>query len=667
MQSNERDAMSRAAAYELSEDIPTNPLTAPTMGDVINRSLGRRDALKGMLAVSAVGAFAPATLMATTSRGAIAAAASFKFEEIEAAIDETHHVPSGYKADVLIRWGDPVEPGAPAFDPMKQTAEAQEKQFGYNCDYIGYLPLPLGSNDSGHGLLFVNHEYTNEELMFPGLGRQERMGFAAMTRELVDIEMAAHGASVVEIEKRSGAWTLVPDSRYNRRITALATETRLSGPAAGHARMSTSYDPSGTRVIGMINNCAGGTTPWGTFLTAEENFHGYFRNKEALAGHPEERNYKRYGVPGERYDWGRHHERFDIAKEPNEANRFGWIVEVDPFDSASAPIKRTALGRFKHEGAEVVVNEDGRIVVYMGDDQRFDYVYKFVSHERFDPGDREANRDLLDSGTLFVARFDADASLAWIPLVFGSRPLTPGNGFQSQADVLIEARRAADLLGATPMDRPEDVQPNPATGRVYLMLTNNSKRKADDTNAPNPRGPNPYGHIIEMVPPAGDHGALEYRWSFLVLCGNPKDPGAKSKWGAATSPNGWFEAPDNAAVDGFGRLWIATDGNKAGSHSNRSDGLWAMETEGAPRGTARHFFRAPVGAELCGPQFTPDTRTLFVAVQHPAAAGAETWQPFARASSFEDPATRWPDFEPDMPPRPSVVVVTRRDGGVIGG
>ena len=177
----------------------------------------------------------------------------------------------------------------------------------------------------------------------------------------------------------------------------------------------------------------------------------------------------------------------------------------------------------------------------------------------------------------------------------------------------------------------------------------------------------PYGHIIEMVPPAGDHGALEYRWSFLVLCGNPKDPGAKSKWGAATSPNGWFEAPDNAAVDGFGRLWIATDGNKAGSHSNRSDGLWAMETEGAPRGTARHFFRAPVGAELCGPQFTPDTRTLFVAVQHPAAAGAETWQPFARASSFEDPATRWPDFEPDMPPRPSVVVVTRRDGGVIGG
>ena len=226
----------------------------------------------------------------------------------------------------------------------------------------------------------------------------------------------------------------------------------------------------------------------------------------------------------------------------------------------------------------------------MDDDQRFDYVYKFVSHERFDPGDREANRDLLDSGTLFVARFDADASLAWIPLVFGSRPLTPGNGFQSQADVLIEARRAADLLGATPMDRPEDVQPNPATGRVYLMLTNNSKRKADDTNAPNPRGPNPYGHIIEMVPPAGDHGALEYRWSFLVLCGNPKDPGAKSKWGAATSPNGWFEAPDNAAVDGFGRLWIATDGNKAGSHSNRSDGLWAMETEGAPRGTARHFF-----------------------------------------------------------------------------
>jgi secreted PhoX family phosphatase len=637
------DTLSRGAAFELSEDLPSNPSTAPTLGDVVSRRLG-----------------------GAHGRPAHAAVPRFKFRELEAGIDETHHVAPGYKAEVLIRWGDPLRSGGPAFDPANQTSAAQLQQFGYNCDYIGYLPLPFGSDNSEHGLLFVNHEYTNEELMFPGLARQDQQGFADMTQDLADIEMAAHGASVIEVAKREDTWQVVSDSRYARRISALHSEMRLSGPAAGHPRLKTSGDPSGTRVIGTINNCAGGTTPWGTFLTGEENFHGYFWNRRALAGHPEERNFERFGLPGEWYDWGRHHARFDIGKEPYEANRFGWVVEVDPLDPASTPVKRTALGRFKHEGAEVIVNPDGRVVCYMGDDQRFDYVYRFVSEGRFDPNDRRRNHGLLDSGTLSVARFDVDGTLTWMPLVFGGGPLTPENGFESQADVLIETRRAADLLGATPMDRPEDVQPNAATGKVYVMLTNNSKRAPNDTNAANPRGPNPYGHIVEMTVPTGDHAADRFTWDILVQCGNPKDPDAAAVWGSGTSGDGWFQAPDNAAVDPQGRLWIATDGNEPGSHSNRCDGIWAMETEGDLRGTGVHFFRAPIGAETCGPKFTPDGRTLFVAVQHPADAGAVEWGPFGRASTYDDPATRWPDFDPDMPPRPSVVVITKDDGGVIG-
>jgi secreted PhoX family phosphatase len=660
------DTLSRGDAFELSEDLPTNPSTAPTFGDVVDRRLGRRQTLRGLLAVTVLSALGTGGLLGARARPSHAGIPGFKFQELAAGIDENHHVAPGYKAEVLIRWGDPVRPGSPDFDPANQTTAAQLQQFGYNCDYIGYLPLPLGSDNAEHGLLFVNHEYTNEELMFPGLARQDKNGFADMTKDLVDIEMAAHGASIIEVAKREGAWQVVSDSRYARRISALHSEMRLAGPAAGHARLKTSRDPSGTRVMGTINNCAGGTTPWGTFLTAEENFHGYFWNEAALSGHPEERNFTRYGLPGGWYNWGQHHDRFDIGKEPNEANRFGWMVEVDPLDPASTPIKRTALGRFKHEGAEVILNPDGRVVCYMGDDQRFDYVYRFVSHGRLDPNGRRAGRDLLDSGTLSVARFDADGTLTWMPLVFGTGPLTPENDFESQADVLIETRRAADLLGATPMDRPEDVQPNAATGKVYVMLTNNSKRAADDTNVANPRGPNPFGHIVEMTAPGGDHAAHRFSWDILVKCGDPKNPRTGAIWGLGTTQNGWFQAPDNAAVDPEGRLWVATDGNKPGSHSNRCDGLWAMETEGELRGTGIHFFRAPIGAEVCGPKFTPDGRTLFVAVQHPADAGAAAWTPFGRASTFEDPATRWPDFKAGVPPRPSVVVITKDDGGVIG-
>jgi secreted PhoX family phosphatase len=324
----------------------------------------------------------------------------------------------------------------------------------------------------------VNHEFTNEELMFPGIGRQDvkQDPFARMTKELVDIEKTAHGGAVIEIMRENGKWRVVDGSKYARRIDA-DTPMEITGPAAGHARLKARADPSGRHVLGMLNNCAGGVTPWGTWLTCEENFNGYFWGKPA-ADHPEAENFRRYGVPGNWYAWGKFEDRFDVTREPNEANRFGWVVEIDPFDPASTPKKRTAMGRFKHEGAAGVVNKDGSCVVYQGDDERFDYVYKFVTAGKVDTNNRAANRDLLDAGTLYVARCNEDGSGEWLPLKHGHGPLTQANGFGAQADVLIGARRAADLLGATRMDRPEDVEV-PATQKVYVILTNNTKRRPD--------------------------------------------------------------------------------------------------------------------------------------------------------------------------------------------
>ncbi len=654
----------KGEAFEAADDTPINPTATPTLGDIINTRFGRRDAIRGALAVSAISATAAPMLL--KSGQARAEDSRYVFSEIEHGVDETHHVAEGYTANVLIRWGDPVEADAPEFDPMNQTPDAQEMQFGYNNDFIGYVGLPLGSDNSEHGVLFVNHEYTNEEVMFPGLGKQDNAGFTGMTRDLVDIEMSAHGCSVIEVRKEGGTWSVVPESEYARRITMRTTWMELSGPAAGHDRMKTPADPSGSRVIGTINNCAGGQTPWGTFLTAEENFHGYFWG-DLDAGHPEFENYDRYGVPGNWYAWGKFHDRFDINAVPNEANRFGWIVEVDPLDRNSVPKKRTAMGRAKHENAEMIVNGDGRVVVYTGDDQRFEYLYKFVSDGTYNADDRAANMDLLDSGTLYVARFDADGTGEWLALTHGEGPLTAENGLDSQADVVIETRKSADLLGATPMDRPEDVEPNPVTNKIYVNLTNNTRRNPEDVDAANPRAENAWGQIIEITQDGDDHAATTFTWEILVQCGDPADAEVGAIWNSATSENGWFSCPDNMAVDGKGRLWITTDQGGSWSRvSGSADGVWGLETDGELRGTGKMFFRVPVGAEMCGPRFTPDDRTLFVAVQHPATDGTSAFPGFERNSTFEDPATRWPDFQDGVPPRPSVVVITKDDGGEIG-
>ena len=649
-----------SAAHQLSDDRALSRSVASPLDEILEARFGRRSFLLGAAtAVAAVVTPAPVragTVIPGTARGS---GGRFLFDEITHGVDSTHHVAPGHDADVLIRWGDPVLPDAPPFDPLGQHPSAQARQFGYNNDYIGYMPLPAASTKVQRGLLCVNHEYTNAELMFP------RWQAARVSLRQVDIEMAAHGISVIEVERKgSGTWKVVRHSRYNRRITA-ATPIGIAGPAAGHPRLRTPADPGGTRVLGTLNNCAGGVTPWGTYLAAEENFHGYFMGE--MGNHGEVRNHKRYGVPGGHYAWGRFHKRFHIGHTPLEPNRFGWIVELDPHDPKSTPVKRTALGRFKHEGAEPIVNKDGRVVIYMGDDQQFEYLYKFVTERTFKPGARRANSALLDSGTLFAARFDSDGTLSWLPLTWGTGPLIPKHGFHSQADVLIETRRAADLLGATPMDRPEDVEANPVNGRVYVMLTNNMNRSPARVDAANPRPRNAYGHIIELHPPDGDHAAASCRWELLVQCGDPARPDAKARWHPATSENGWFASPDNAAVDADGRLWVATDQGRHWHLTGTADGLWGVETEGPLRGVGKMFFRVPIGAELCGPRFTPDGTTLFLAVQHPGADGVGRPMGAASGSTFEEPATRWPDFEPGMPPRPAVVAVTRKGGGRVGG
>ncbi|MBB3060132.1 PhoX family protein [Microbulbifer rhizosphaerae] len=638
---------SKGATFKASDDIPLNPNPKVTFDKVTESRYEQRAMPKEAISARA------------------AADRRYLWEEVSHGVDETHHVAPGYSAEILIRWGDPVFADSPPFDPMNQSAAAQRKQFGYNNDYLGYIGLPLGSDNPDHGLLCVNHEYTNEEMMFPGIGRQDNKGFADMTEELVDIELAAHGGTVIELKREGGRWRVVTDGQYNRRITGGDTEMEIAGPAAGHYRMKTSADPAGVVCIGTLNNCAGGITPWGTYLMAEENFHHYFGGI-LKNGHPEARNYRRCGVPSDWCAWPKFHKRFDINAEPNEANRFGWVVEVDVFDPNSRPKKRTALGRFKHEGAEPIVNSDGRVVVYMGDDQRFDYLYRFVSEGRYSPDDRPANMDLLDSGTLSVARFYEDGSLEWLPLVHGEGPLTAENGFYSQADVVIEARTAADMLGATPMDRPEDVEPNPWADKVYVMLTNNSARTADAVDSPNPRGPNHFGQIVELSPPEGNHTAERFTWELLVVAGNPKYSESGAMYHEATSENGWFGSPDNCCVDARGRLWVSTDQGPNWMKTGNADGLFGLETEGDLRGYSKMFFRTPIGAELCSPRFTADNGTLFVAVQHPGTDGTEHFPGFERNSTFEDPATRWPDFTEDMPPRPSVVVIQKNDGGEIG-
>jgi uncharacterized protein len=471
------------------------------------------------------------------------------------------------------------------------------------------------------------------------------------TRQQVDIAMAAHGVSIVAIgciAKKH--WQSQLSSSFNRRITA-ETEMEITGPAAGHKWMRTSADRSGTRVRGTLNNCAGGKTPWGTLLTCEENFHYYFANCRSLADtDPRKAIHRRYGLldGASVHGWERFHQRFDLAKDANEPFRFGWVVEIDPYNPLSTPKKRTALGRTKHEAATVAIATDGRAIIYSGDDERFEYIYKFISRGRFDAARHEANAELLDSGTLYVAAFRDDGTGKWLPLVGGQGALQSW----PHAEVLLNTRGAADVVGATKMDRPEDIETSPVNGKVYCVMTNNSQRGAGAqvaaTNGANPRKYNRHGHILELTEADNDATATQFEWSIFMLCGDPRVTGDGAFFaGFDPAQVCAISSPDNIAFDRQGNLWIATDGQAETLQQN--DGVYVVPVAGETRGHVRHFLSAPVGAEVCGPEFTPDMETFFCSIQHPG-----------NGSSLAHLRSTWPDGT--VPPRPSIIAVVKTDG-----
>jgi uncharacterized protein len=624
-----------------------NPSTTPNIHGV--SGLARRRFVQGGLATLG------STWLASLGLGGCASGAvgtpsarHLGFSSVPMAAQDSVTVPPGYRAQVLYRWGDAtgLAAGQPAFRPdASNTAVEQTLQAGMHHDGMAYFPL----DGAQRGLLALNHEYVDDGLLHPD-------GMQTWTAEKVRKSMAAHGVSVIEVQAGAQGWEVVRPSRFARRITA-STPMTLSGPAAGHAWLQTAADPSGRHVLGTFNNCANGQTPWGTYLTCEENFANYFEGPEQPTAHQKRWSLKK---GGSFYRWHEFEERFDARRHPNEFNRFGWVVEIDPMDPTHTPVKRTALGRAAHEGATVAQTADGRVVIYMGEDARFEYLYKFVSRDAVRPGGAAANRDLLDHGTLYVARFNPDGSGEWLPLIHGQGPLTAANGFDSQGAVLIQTRQASDLLGATRMDRPEWTAVDPLNQTVYCTLTNNSLRGQPGqpgVDAANPRANNTMGQIIRWREQGG-LAATHFRWDHLVLAGDPKQARAQAQGNIRGDV---FGSPDGLWVDPRGVLWIQTDVSTSalgqGEYANLPNNqMLACNPE---TGEVRRFLVGPNGCEVTGICATPDMRALFINIQHPG-------EP---ANERSDPAqplrvSRWPDGVGR--PRSATVVITQVDGGVIG-
>ncbi|KEA62915.1 putative phosphatase [Marinobacterium lacunae] len=612
---------------------------------LVQKGLSRRGFLQGSAA--AMGLFLAASPLAK----AVAAVTESKllgFTQIPASTADTFEVPEGYIAEPLISWGDPILKGAPAFDESGlQDSAAQAGQFGDNTDGMSFFPL---SED--RGVIAVNNEYTNYEYLFPHQGKE------ALSADEVKKAQAAVGVSVFEVQRNAnGGWSYLKDSKYNRRITA-NTEMELTGPVAGHALVKTSADAAGKKVLGTFNNCANGQTPWGTYLTCEENFNGFFGTADAAFS--ADKHQKRYGLKDKSdYQWFTQDERFDIAKNPNEPNRHGWIVEIDPMDPTSTPQKRTALGRFKHENAAVTVDDNGHVVVYLGDDERGEHLYRFVSKNTYNPNDQAANRNLLEEGTLYVARFDAgEGELKgqgqWLELTHGKNGLTQENGFADQAEVLIFAREAATQVGATTMDRPEWIAVHPNNKSVCCTLTNNKYRGVEGKNqpvgGPNPRAKNNYGQIVRWWPRGGDHTAAGFDWDLFVIAGNPTVGEGLYKGSANINADNMFNSPDGLGFDNDGRLWILTDGKYSNEGEFAGMGNNQMLCADPETGEIRRFATGPIACEITGLTFAPDHRAVFVGVQHPGEELAPSHFPAGGSSK----------------PRSTIMVVRRKDGGIIG-
>lgn len=602
----------------------------------------KRQTLQRAAWLALMAGLSPFSAQAKTSR--------IGFKAMPIGMGDFIELPADYVATVLAPWGDPVgiAGNMPAYKPdASNTAQEQAVQMGMHHDGLVFFPL---QNSSTHGLLVINHEYIDEGLLFPD-------GFEPMTAEKVLKAQNAHGISVIEVQLGAKGWQMVRPSKWARRITA-NTPMTLSGPAAGHAMLRTAADSTGTRVLGTLGNCASSMTPWGTYLSGEENWANYF-----AAGPQPSAHHKRWGLRSKSYgQWEPHDARFNAEQHPNEANRFGWIVEVDPMDPLSTPIKRTAIGRGAHEGAWVGQTKSGRAVVYSGEDARFEYIYKFVSRDKIQAGGAAANRDLLDHGTLYVARFDANGTGAWLPLVQGQGPLTAANGFADQGDVLIKARQASDALGATKMDRPEWLTIDTATGWVYCTLTNNSQRGEPGkpgVDAANPRANNTMGHIIRWQD-AGDLDGLQFVWNHLLLAGDPANARAEAK---GNIQGDIFGCPDGITFGPGGLLWIQTDVHSSQMRQGEferigNNQLLACDVS---TGEVRRFFTGPTNCEITGLSFTPDGTTMFLNIQHPGESPSDRSDPKETAKY-----SNWPDYVDETRPRSATVAVRKKNGGVIG-
>ena len=618
---------------QVEGELTFNPSTNPALRDLL-ASPGRRALLQATL-----GSVVAATGL--TGCAAPGTAARLGFTAIAASSEDAVRVPAGYRADVVIAWGDPI--GDPAGSPpfrfdASNSAEEQALQSGTHHDGMYFFSLPLGSQNSSHGLLVMNHEYPDHLNMFPD-------GRANWSLAKVRKSQHALGCSVQEIRLNAGKWEVVRPSPYARRIHG-NTAMRIGGPAAGDVRMRTASSPSGREAFGTFNNCADGWTPWGTYLTCEENFS--FHLKPPADPTALEERYELTPKVRNSFNWGDADPRFDMNVNRNDGNHFGWVVEIDPYDRNAVPVKRTALGRFSHEGAYTTACRDGRLSCYSGDDRAFEYIYKFVSARAWNSADRLANRDLLDEGTLHVARFNADGSGDWIPLVHGSNGLTAANGFDSQAAVLIYARAAGDRVGATKMDRPEWISRHPQSGDLYVTLTNNTARGAkgaEGATPANPRAPNPYGHIVRWKEADGDAAARSFRWEVFQLGGDQ------------------YASPDGLMIDARGVLWVQTDISPTvllkEDHA-RFGNNQMLAIDPATR-EVRRFLTGPRGGEITGACMTPDGATLFVNLQHPGEVPAAERDP-----NNPRKHSNWPDYRPDGRPRSGTVAIRRADGGVVG-
>jgi secreted PhoX family phosphatase len=674
--------LNRPEAGHDHDDEMSNHSSNTHFNEIVDRRYGRREMLKGSLGLAMTSLFAAPAALATTGApggagpafgpGGKGGRVELGFTPIPTNRLDTVTVPPGYRAQTFLPWGTPITGSYPAYrDGGLNTGAEQAQQMGMHHDGMHYFPFGRGEVANRRGILCINHEYIDQNAMHPN-GATLVNGNRTVADEVLK-EINAHGVSVVEVRKgASGDWELVR-SVYNRRITA-QTPMEISGPARGYRKLRTRFSPAGTRTRGTINNCAHGYTPWGTYLTCEENWAGYFSNRDPAAQRP--REHTRYGVSSGfgRYRWetvtdttgNDTFRRFDArssgASETqdyrNEPNCQGWVVEIDPFNPTATPVKRTALGRFAHEGAWLAPPKAGKqLVWYQGDDAQNEYIYKFVTRDVYNPA--RSNGSMLDNGTLYVARFNANGTGDWLALdvndpAFVNAAAAAGVVFENQADVLVNTRLAADVVGATKMDRSEWGSVHPHTGEVYMTLTNNSNRSAAAADAANPRGPNPYGHIIRWREDGNDHAGLTFQWDIFAF-GGPLAPDANGQTGSAIARDGTvipltadniFASPDGLWIDQFGICWIQTDmsGSQLAAGPFGNNQMLAADTE---TGDIRRFFVGPPGCEVTGVVSTNDGKSMFVNVQHPGEGGPSSWPNGGR-------------------PRSATVVVTKVDGGIVG-